>query len=271
MQTLAGGAGAPAAYRSPLDCAVKMVRHEGVLALYRGALPALSSQVLENAALFSANGMFRRMWLRHVGEEPSLAAHVFLGGCSGVFSVAAMCPAEVVKCRMQVLRAAQRGGGSSAPAQGAAPLPYATPLQCLRHAFRTEGPRGLYRGVTALWARDIPYNALYFGTYELCTFLSMRALGREHRDDLSPLAVLVSGGSAGSVAWSVVFPFDLVKSRMQTGGTDSLPACLRRILREEGLRGFYPGWSAAVLRAFPANGALFVGYELTRKLMARLW
>lgn len=248
-----------------------MVRQEGPLALYRGALPALSSQVLENAALFSANGMFRRMWLRHVGEEPSLGAHVFLGGCSGVFSVAAMCPAEVVKCRMQVLRAAQSRGATSAVGQGAAVPPYTTPLQCLQHAIRTDGLRGLYRGVTALWARDIPYNALYFGTYELCTFLSLRALGREHRDDLSPLAVLVNGGSAGSVAWSVVFPFDLVKSRMQTGVASSLPACLRQVLREEGVKGLYPGWSAAVLRAFPANGALFVGYELTRKLLGGLW
>ena len=38
------------------------------------------------------------------------------------------------------------------------------------------------------------------------------------------------------------------------------------ILRQEGVRAFYQGWTAAVARAFPANAALLLGFELSHRL-----
>ena len=38
------------------------------------------------------------------------------------------------------------------------------------------------------------------------------------------------------------------------------------IYRARGFRGFFVGLEVAIVRAFPANAALFVGYELTKEL-----
>lgn len=57
-------------------------------------------------------------------------------------------------------------------------------------------------------------------------------------------------------------------------GIGSSPPTLRsvatRLYTQGGVRIFYGGWSAAVLRAFPANAAMFLGYELGLKMFRRL-
>ncbi len=88
----------------------------------------------------------------------------------------------------------------------------------------------------------------------------------------------MQGGLAGSTAWAIVFPCDVVKSRLQagalssgaatTGAAPSLFTAARALYAAGGVRVFYHGASAAVLRAFPANGALFLGYEMAMRLMA---
>lgn len=96
----------------------------------------------------------------------------------------------------------------------------------------------------------------------------VKLLGKETKNDLHPVAVLASGGLAGATSWGIMFPVDVLKSRMQTASSPS-PLSLRQAFRavnaELGLHGFYRGWSAAVLRAFPANGSLFLGVEMTHR------
>ena len=79
---------------------------------------------------------------------------------------------------------------------------------------------------------------------------------------------------AGASAWMVCVPFDIVKSRLQAGSLSApivgaaaasplVPATfastVRALYGAGGIAAFYQGASAAVLRAFPANGALFLG------------
>lgn len=73
---------------------------------------------------------------------------------------------------------------------------------------------------------------------------------------------------AGQVAWAVSIAPDTVKSRIQTSSApQGIAATAREILKAQGVRGFFTGIEVAIFRAFPANAALFVGYELSRDLM----
>ncbi|XP_001983245.2 mitochondrial 2-oxoglutarate/malate carrier protein [Drosophila grimshawi] len=64
----------------------------------------------------------------------------------------------------------------------------------------------------------------------------------------------VLGGTAGMLATIVVQPLDLVKTRMQISGASGTKEysssfdCMAKILRSEGLLGFYNGVSAGLLR-----------------------
>ena len=44
------------------------------------------------------------------------------------------------------------------------------PLQCVQHLLKTEGPKGLTRGLPATIAREVPGNALFFLVYEASMF-----------------------------------------------------------------------------------------------------
>lgn len=44
---------------------------------------------------------------------------------------------------------------------------------------------------------------------------------------------------------------------------------LMTIARTEGIRALYSGLTPTMVRTFPANGALFLGYEASRKFMMK--
>ena len=69
------------------------------------------------------------------------------------------------------------------------------------------------------------------------------------------------------IAWSF-FPVrrDQVKATEQCQQAPFFHIA-KDILYKEGLRQSMKGWTAAVLRGFPANGALFLGVEVSKKLM----
>jgi len=96
----------------------------------------------------------------------------------------------------------------------------------------------------------------------------MRAEGLKSKDDLGLSRILFAGGLAGSFGWSVIMPFDVVKTRLQAGSASGTTMqVMRAVVRAEGWRALFSGWTAAVARAFPANAGLFAGVELASRLM----
>lgn len=245
---------------SMLQTMRRLVARQGVWALWSGAMPALASASIENSVVFTANGFFRRTLAGGAPEDSlSLPQHALIGGLSGVFSATAICPAEVVKCRMQY------SVGS-------------TPLQCIRAVLSEAGLKGLFHGLGPLLARDVPFNTLFFGSYRsYCAAAgSLRGLwsggqSAQHHE-LSGAEYFLCGGFAGMTAWSIIFPFDCVKSRVQSGAASGSAVNVASAMwRAEGIRAFYKGWSAAVLRGFPANAALLLGVELSAQFMRELF
>lgn len=264
------------AYSGVVNVFQRMLAEEGALSLWKGAVPALSSALVENGVVFTVNGFLRRANLfGGVAEEDlTLLQHAALGGIAGCFSATAITPFEVLKCRMQYQRNA---AASAASGSGSGSAPAASVLTMAMHVIRQEGVRGCFAGLTPLLLRDVPFNTLFFGSYRTYTYLLRQASGLVHGDDTPGHHAFLCGGLAGMTAWSVVFPADALKSRMQVHGlahpdqaAPSMVATARGIWAEGGARLLYRGWSAAVLRAFPANAALFWGVEMADALL-RKW
>ena len=77
-----------------------------------------------------------------------------------------------------------------------------------------------------------------------------------------------------AASWAAVYPLDTAKSRIQasSGAGESTRVLhqLARLYREHGLRGWYAGLSAGLLRAFLANGGGMAMYGLiVRRLTAQ--
>ena len=82
------------------------------------------------------------------------------------------------------------------------------------------------------------------------------------------MKTIIAGGFGGICLWTSIFPFDVVKSRIQVeSSTDKMNDVLIRIVKNEGIRGLYKGLTPTLLRTFPSTGALFVAYENTKSLL----
>lgn len=79
----------------------------------------------------------------------------------------------------------------------------------------------------------------------------------------------ISGGFAGMLGWTVAMPFDVPKTNVQASWNTKVVGSyipeMVRIGRERGIVGLYNGLGPTLVRAFPANAALFLGVEMGKK------
>ena len=129
-------------YRGLTHCLYVTASTEGIFGLYRGALPSLTSAVVENAVGITVQRSLRRQLAAAQGHTPgtevrySAATEVALGGATGVFTALAICPFEVLKVRQQV----QSDSGL---------------LHIVRQLVREDGYGGFYRGLASVMCRDV--------------------------------------------------------------------------------------------------------------------
>ena len=261
MQTRPAGA-----YSGILDCLTTMARTEGVTSLYRGMLsPVIGYGLIKSTAFGSYNQCKTFLLARqpHTAARPhgelSLLQLTLCGAYAGLVQTFIRCPVEQVKVVMQARNLA---GSTTAP-------PYANTLACIRHVLSTEGVRkGFYRSFTPTLSREIPQYAIYYPTYEVTRTLFLRQ--GQSLEQLSPLYTALAGGCAGVAQWVPTYALDVVKSRVSAAPPGTYRGFVHAamdIYRKEGVAAYWRGLSAAVLRAFPLHGAVFLGYELTMKVL----
>lgn len=187
---------------------------------------------------------------------------VFAGGCwGGLVQTAVVCPIELLKIRLQ-LQTAVRGQPG-----------YVGAAEMARSIWRREGFRGFYRGAAITTMREVPSYGVYFVAFEECRReMQARFFQPEKAGDslalapAAPVTLLTAGAVAGALAWSSVYPLDLVKSRLQATSAADSPyrswvQCLREIWRREGPQALFGGYGATMGRAMVVNALIFAVYE----------
>ena len=83
------------------------------------------------------------------------------------------------------------------------------------------------------------------------------------RDEISQVKVATYGGLAGEALWLSSYPFDVVKSKMQSDGFGparrykNMRDALAQPGRGAGARGFWKGIGPTLLRAMPVSAGTF--------------
>jgi len=144
-----------------------------------------------------------------------------------------------------------------------------------RQVFKTEGMRGFYKGVGVSLLGN-SHGAVQFAVYEPLKGIWRKYLTRDHlpqvgekEEKLGNTATLVISGSAKIVAGTVTYPYQVLRSRLQTYHSEMLygrgiRGVTTKIWREEGWKGFYRGLGTNVLRVLPATWVTFLVYENVR-------
>jgi solute carrier family 25 thiamine pyrophosphate transporter 19 len=80
---------------------------------------------------------------------------------------------------------------------------------------------------------------------------------------------MISGALSGFVSKTVIYPFDLVRKRLQVQGQTTEPwlRCLKSIVVKEGFKSLYKGLAPSLLKVAPANAVTFMVFEETKDLI----
>lgn len=242
-------AGETPLYTGMLDCIRKTVHSEGVKGLYKGMSAPLVGVVPIFAVSFMGFSVGKRLQQKSPDDQLNAAQLFAAGGLSGVFTTSVMAPGERIKCLLQV----QQGSGKKL---------YNGPLDVVKSLYKTGGIKSIFRGTGATLLRDVPASGVYFLTYDWIKMV----LSGGNTADLSLGATILGGGLAGVANWIVALPPDVMKSRLQSAPEGKYPNGVRSVFKEiranEGFATLYRGFTPVMIRAFVANAACFVGYEL---------
>lgn len=260
-------AGQPPPYTGTVDCATKTFRKDGIRGLYRGMIAPLIGVTPIFAICFwgydQGQKLCRYASGMDAGATLSMSQIIIAGGFSAIPTTAVMTPGERIKCILQVQ--------GQDLAEGAKPK-YSGPGDVAKSLYREGGIRSIYKGTFATLLRDVPGSMAYFGAYEGIK-RGLTPAGSTP-DQLNPFAVFMAGGMAGIANWIVAVPPDTIKSRLQTapeGMYTGFTDVAKRIVTEEGPSALFRGLGPAMLRAFPANAACFLGMEVSMKVLNALW
>jgi len=237
-------------YRGVLHCISQTASTEGLRGFYKGLSPPLVMTGYTNAVLFTANGLALRL-VRGSQTTPLSGPQMLLATwITAPVYVFALTPIEVVKVRLQIQ-------------SSSAVRLYDGPLDCIRQTVRNEGASALFKGFSATLASRFVGLPFYLAGY----WAFKRALTSWNGGSESFSVTLVAGGLAGMSFWTANYPLDYLKTRLQEnrGAKLGLIATAREVFAKGGIRGFYKGFSACLLRAFPANAAQFSVNDWTTK------
>eukprot|EP00927_Polykrikos_kofoidii_P008528 TRINITY_DN13547_c0_g1_i1.p1 TRINITY_DN13547_c0_g1~~TRINITY_DN13547_c0_g1_i1.p1 ORF type:complete len:303 (+),score=29.53 TRINITY_DN13547_c0_g1_i1:22-909(+) len=254
MQSSSIHLGRSEAYAGIFACARHTFRNEGLRGLYKGvASPTLTVTVM-NAVCFATYEGSCLAIKRATGKADSAEltlTQVALAGMPVGFTTSFLTgPTELVKCVAQ----------TNLQSKGLLREEWAIFRDMVReHGWL--GAHGPCRGLLTTIFREVPSFAVYFSSYE--------AICRKF--DKSQTASFFAGGFAGALAWSSIYPLDVIKTRWQTapvGRYHSLLHCLKSSVAGEGVGVLFKGFGATMCRAWPQNAVIFTTYEFCKKWFA---
>lgn len=247
-------------YTGTWDCTKKIMAKEGPRGFYKGMLTPLVGVAPIFAVSFAGFNFGKSLFQNKPDDKLTLIQYFAAGCVAGVGSTVIMAPGERIKCLLQVQQSGQTAK-------------YKGPADVAIKLYKEGGIRSIYRGTAATLARDVPASGMYFASYEVLMHLLIPE--GQSRQNLSPLTTLFAGGMAGVFNWLVAIPPDVLKSRLQIAPEGKYPKGMRDVMKElmrnEGIFALYKGVTPVMIRAFPANAACFMGYELAMKFLNWLW
>ncbi|KAK0704918.1 mitochondrial carrier domain-containing protein [Lasiosphaeris hirsuta] len=225
----------------------------------------------ESAIRFGSYEASKRFLATYEGHEDpaqiSTVSKFVAGGIGGMTAQFCVYPIDTLKFRLQCETV--EGG-----LKGNALL-----IRTAKNMWKEGGFRAAYRGLGLGLIGMFPYSAIDIGTFEFLKKTYIRTKARYyciHEEDASPgnIATAALGASSGALGATLVYPLNVLRTRLQTQGTAMHPPTYTGIwdvthktIRNEGARGLYKGLTPNLLKVAPALSITWVCYENMKKLL----
>lgn len=247
-------------YKNTPDALFTIARTEGLRGLYAGFYPAVLGSTISWGLYFFFYSKAKQHYLRS-REKLSPGLHLASAAEAGALVCCCTNPIWLVKTRLQL----------QTPQQA---RPYSGFHDALRTILKEEGWKALYKGlIPGLFL--ITHGAIQFTAYEELrkVVISFRTTESEQSlntaaNSLDTIDYAILGASSKFAAISLTYPFQVIRARLQQRPTiKGIPRYIdswhvaKETARFEGLRGFYKGITANVLKNAPAASVTFIVYE----------
>jgi len=237
-------------YRNVFHAFYTVARADGLLALQKGLVPALWYQLMMNGIRLGTYQTFINMGLtKTVNGDISIPCSILAGAFSGCVGAFVGSPFYLVKTHLQAQASDTVAVGHQHRHNGT--------FSALSTIYRDQGIKGLWRGVTAAIPRVMIGSSTQLATFSKSKdFIEqLHLFPRE-----SWLNALIASMMSGCVVVVCMTPFDVVSIRIYNQGVDlsgkglyynGFADCFGKILKSEGMLGFYKGWAASLFRLGP--------------------
>jgi solute carrier family 25 carnitine/acylcarnitine transporter 20/29 len=132
--------------------------------------------------------------------------------------------------------------------------------------YQRQGLRGFFRGFWVTLNRDCYSFGSYFYVYfQINDYLKTI-------NKFNHFTQFISGGLAGIISWIICYPFDPMKTLIQSNKTEkniSQYEAFKFILNKHGWPGFFTGINSVLLMAFIRHGVIFKTNEMCLSIFHR--
>lgn len=239
----------------------------------------------KRATKFAANEQYTKIVLELTGlPKLTQSLSIFTGVLSGVTEALVVSSFELVKVRMQDRAQATK---------------YKSTWDCMALILREEGPLAFFRGLEATIWRHAAWNGAYFGIIHAVRDVIARIKLQSRTSILSPdgntvqsdigipdervmrrtkksslVENFVAGAIGGTFATALNTPFDVAKTLIQNSspggprymGSYAWPV-MREVVKRDGFRALYRGFTPKVVRLGPGGGILLVVFDYVSRLL----
>jgi len=246
-------------YKGIIDCFSRVLREEGVVALWRGNLANVVRYFPTQALNFAFKDKFKRMFGRDKkrdGYWPWFWGNLASGGAAGAASLTFVYSLDYARTRLaNDAKSAKKGGERQ----------FNGLIDVYRKTLATDGIAGLYRGFSISCVGIIVYRGLYFGLYD-----SIKPMLPTHLQS-SFGATFLLGWAITTGAGLASYPIDTVRRRMMMTSGEAVKyssswQAFTMIIQKEGVRSLFKGAGANILRAIAGAGVLS-GYDQFQLLL----
>lgn len=248
-------------YTSMTNCFKRVAKEQGMSSFWRGNLANVIRYFPTQAFNFAFKDYFKKIFPKYDKNTDFgkfFMTNVLSGGTAGASSLLIVYPLDFARTRL----ASDIGKGTDRQFTGL--------FDCLGKVYKQTGLFSLYKGFGVSVTGIIMYRGSYFGLYD-----SGKAILFKDEKEANIFFKWMVAQTVTIAAGIFSYPFDTVRRRMMMMSGrktkeeiqyKSTMDCWFKILKNEGLKGFFKGAWANVIRG--AGGALvLVFYDELQKII----
>lgn len=244
-------------YKGTMDCFRRVIQEEGVGPLWRGNLANVLRYFPTQALNFAFKGYFKSLFpykKEKDGYALWFAGNMLSGGLAGASSLCFVYSLDYARTRLANDAKSAKGGERQ----------FNGLVDVYVKTFKSDGIGGLYRGFVISCVGIIVYRGCYFGFFDTLQPLMPGDL----RDSF--FANFALGWVVTITAGLASYPLDTVRRRMMMTSGEAVKYknsmdCAMTIMRGEGIKSFFKGAGANILRGIAGAGVL-AGFDKLQKV-----